>query len=186
MCQLACSWPFKVNSFAIQIGEYKCFVKGFRCIWAAVPLFKRLLSFQSQVAAGHMFHCVCVCVCVFLWVNCVHADWGGQFLGHGIVCWQLLLLLFLFLVIISCLYVEEDSGCPDSWSNFTKPSPPSEFCDYFSSTAKWTAPLHSGACCYVSEFWLSQHSVILRTFFLTLFASETVKYNTWLVLSKYV
>ncbi len=102
--------------FAIQIGEYKCFVKGFGCIWAAVPLFKRLLSFQSQVAAGHLFHCVRV----FLWVNCVHADWGGQFSGHGVLCWQVLLLLFLFLVIISCLYVEEDSGCPDSWSNFTK------------------------------------------------------------------
>ncbi len=41
--------------FATQIGENKCFVKGFGCIWAEVPLFKRLLSFQSQVAVGHLF-----------------------------------------------------------------------------------------------------------------------------------
>ncbi len=70
----------------------------------------------AQIHSGHLFHCVRV----FLWVNCVHADWGGQFSGHGVVCWLVLLLLFLFLVIIFCLFAEEDSGCPDSSSNFTK------------------------------------------------------------------
>ncbi len=93
-CQQGCVSKHAAGLFAFQLGEYKCFAKGFECILAAVPLFKRLLSFQSQVAAGHLFRCLRV----FSWINCVHADWGGQFSGHGVVCWQVCCscLSFLF------------------------------------------------------------------------------------------